>query len=101
LEDFLHACGAEGAPIHRFFTCTITGQPAIQKLMTKRPSYFRLMQTPVAEAAATDMVYIPQNVFLGTEADMSEIAAAIRKVQHHFATRAAGARLSTEVIASI
>ena len=87
LEDFLHVCGAEGAPIYRGYKCTITGQLAIAKLMERRPSYFRLMPTPVAEEATQELIYIPQNVFLGTEVDMSDIAAAIRKVQQHYATR--------------
>ena len=48
IEDFLRACGAK-APIHRGYACTMSGQPAIEKLIAKRPSYFRLMPTPVAE----------------------------------------------------
>ena len=44
------------------------------------------MPTPVAEAATRELIYIPQNVFLGTEHDMWEIAAAIRKVQAHYET---------------
>jgi dTDP-4-amino-4,6-dideoxygalactose transaminase len=85
LEEFLRASGAEGAPVCRGYTCTISEQPAIKKLMTTRPSYFRLMPTPVAKEATNGQIYIPQEVFLGTEKDMSEIAAAIRKVQHHYA----------------
>jgi dTDP-4-amino-4,6-dideoxygalactose transaminase len=100
LEDFLHACGAEGAPIHRGYKCTITGQLAIERLMDKRPSYFRLMPTPVAEEATRELIYIPQNVFLGTEKDMADIAAAIRKVERHFANRPVPARSSTKVVAS-
>jgi len=99
-EDFLHACGAEGAPIHRGYKCTITGQLAIERLMDKRPSYFRLMPTPVADEATRELIYIPQNVFLGTEKDMADIAAAIRKVERHFAIRPVPARSSTKVVAS-
>jgi len=99
-EDFLHACGAEGAPIHRGYKCTITGQLAIERLMDKRPSYFRLMSTPVAEEATRELIYIPQNVFLGTEKDMADIAAAIRKVERHFANRPVPARSSTKIVAS-
>src|SRR6266478_4310389 len=95
-EDFLHACGAEGAPIHRSYKCTITGQLAIERLMDKRPSYFRLMPTPVAEEATRELIYIPQNVFLGTEKDMADIAAAIRKVERHYAARSVPATAATE-----
>jgi dTDP-4-amino-4,6-dideoxygalactose transaminase len=97
LEDFLQVCGAEGAPIYRGYERTITGQLAIEKLMESRPSYFRLMPTPIAEEATKELIYIPQNVFLGTERDMSDIAAAIRKVQQHYATRTVGTRPSTKV----
>uniref|UniRef100_Q01XL3 DegT/DnrJ/EryC1/StrS aminotransferase n=1 Tax=Solibacter usitatus (strain Ellin6076) TaxID=234267 RepID=Q01XL3_SOLUE len=84
VEDFLRACGAEGAPIHRGYTCTMSAQPAMQRLMAKHPDYFRLMPTPVAEEATKNTLYIPQEVFLGVEADMTDIAAAIRKVQNHY-----------------
>jgi dTDP-4-amino-4,6-dideoxygalactose transaminase len=92
IEDFLSACGAEGAPIYRGYKCTIAGQLAIEKLMAKRPSYFRVMPTPVAEEATSELVYIPQNVFLGTANDMAEIAAAVRKVHSFYATRSVRSR---------
>ena len=85
IRDFLTACGAEGTPIYRGYECTMSGQHAIEKLMDKRPEYFRLMPTPVADEAVEQLIYIPQTVFLGTSSDMVEIAAAIRKVQRHFA----------------
>jgi len=94
IEDFLSACGAEGAPIYRGYASTIASQPAIMKLMTHRPEYFRLMPTPVAEEATKELVYIPQNVFLGTERDMLDIAAAIRKVQHHYTTHFRSVKVS-------
>lgn len=84
IEEFLRACGAEGAPIHRGYTCTMTDQPVIQKLLAKREEYFRLMPTPVADEAVKELIYIPQNVFLGSESDMADIAAALRKVQTHY-----------------
>jgi dTDP-4-amino-4,6-dideoxygalactose transaminase len=99
LEEFLRLCGAEGAPIHRGYKCTIAGQLAIEKLMEKRPSYFRLMPTPVAEEAIRELIYIPQNVFLGTDDDMSDIAAGIRKVQKHCSGRIGKARPSTKAFA--
>jgi dTDP-4-amino-4,6-dideoxygalactose transaminase len=100
LDDFLRLCGAEGAPIYRGYKCTIAGQLAIVKLMERRPSYFRLMPTPVAEEATRELIYIPQNVFLGTERDMADIAAVIRKVERHFANRPMPARSSTKVVSS-
>ena len=94
IEDFLSACGAEGVPIYRGYASTIARQPAIETLMSRRPEYFRLMPTPVAEEATKELVYIPQNVFLGSERDMWDIAAAIRKVQHHYTTRFGSVKVS-------
>jgi dTDP-4-amino-4,6-dideoxygalactose transaminase len=89
VDEFLHACGAEGAPLYRGYACTMATQPALQKLMTTRPQYFRLMPTPVADQAVQELVYISQEIFLGTESDMGDIAAAIRKVQSHYESRGA------------
>jgi dTDP-4-amino-4,6-dideoxygalactose transaminase len=84
VEEFLRACGAEGAPIYRGYSCTMADQPVIQKLLAKREEYIRLMPTPVADEAVKELVYISHNVFLGSEADMTDIAAALRKVQRHY-----------------
>jgi dTDP-4-amino-4,6-dideoxygalactose transaminase len=81
LHAFLDLVQAEGAPIHRAFAATMSDQPAIRQLMEKRPQYFRRLSTPVADRAAADTVYIPQDVFLGTAADMQDIVAAIKKVE--------------------
>jgi len=97
LDDFLRRCSAEGAPIYRGYKCTIARQLAIEQLIEKRPEYFRLMPTPVADQATRELIYIPQNVFLGTDHDMSDIAAAIRKVQQHYAARTVATRSSTKV----
>ena len=99
IEDFLGACGAEGAPIHRGYKYTMAGQLAIEKLMAKRPDYFRLLPTPVADQAIEELVYIPQNVFLGTGNDMAEIAAAVRKVQAHYVTHTGRVRAATNELA--
>lgn len=87
-EDFLKAVQSEGMPIYRAYETTMSNQPAMQTLMARRPEYFRLLPTPVAEQAANDTVYIPHNVFLASEADMADIAAAIRKVESYYSPRA-------------
>jgi dTDP-4-amino-4,6-dideoxygalactose transaminase len=84
IEEFLVAVGGEGAPIYRSFTTTLAGQPAIARLLEKRPEYIRLLPTPVAEKAAMETAYIPNHVFLGSGRDMEDIAAAILKVQSHY-----------------
>jgi len=88
LEGFLDLVHAEGAPIYRAFAATMSDQPAIRHLMATRPEYFRKLPTPVADQAAKDTVYIPQNVFLGTAEDMEDIAGAIKKVEVHRSKRA-------------
>jgi len=80
-DDFLDLVQAEGAPLHRAFTITMSDQPAMQRLMNRRPEYFRRLPTPNADAAASETVYIPQEVLLGSAADMAEIIAAVDKVE--------------------
>jgi dTDP-4-amino-4,6-dideoxygalactose transaminase len=94
LDSFIDLVQAEGAPIYRAFTATISDQPAMQQLMRKRPTYFRRLPTPVADRAAEETAYIAQNVFLGTADDMEDIVATVRKVERHCMERTsrAGAR---------
>jgi dTDP-4-amino-4,6-dideoxygalactose transaminase len=83
IDKFLELVQAEGAPIYRAFASTMSGQPVMQHLMQKRPEYFRLLPTPVADRAAEETVYIAQNIFLGSADDMEDIAAAVKKVERH------------------
>src|SRR5262249_31703754 len=57
LADFCRAAQAEGLPVSRAYAATLTNQPALQNLIGKRPEYFRLMPTPVAERAAEQTLY--------------------------------------------
>ncbi|HZD08302.1 MAG TPA: DegT/DnrJ/EryC1/StrS family aminotransferase, partial [Candidatus Limnocylindrales bacterium] len=88
IDDYLAALFAEGVPGGRVYPQTISQQPAFQKLISQRPEYVRVLPTPVADRAVLETFYIDQNVFLGSEADMAEIAAAFRKVQSHYAPKA-------------
>lgn len=83
VEYFLELVQAEGTPIYRAFTATMSDQPVMQHLMKKRPEYLRRLPTPVADQATREIVFIPQNIFLGTAADMEEIVAAVKKVERH------------------
>ena len=85
IDDFLELIVAEGVPIYRSFRTTMSDQPVMQNLMRKRPEYIRRLPTPVANQAAREVVYIPQNVFLGKQGDMEDIVAAVRKVELHCA----------------
>ena len=84
LEHFLKLVQAEGAPIYRAFAATMSDQPAIKKILWKNAlNIFRRLPTPIADQAATDTVYIAQNVFLGTTQDMEDIVGSIKKVETH------------------
>jgi len=87
-DEFLDLVQAEGAPIHRAFTITMSEQPGMKQLARKRPDYVRRLPTPIADQAVEETVFIPQSVFLGSARDMQDIAAAVRKVQKHCAARA-------------
>ncbi|HKZ78745.1 MAG TPA: DegT/DnrJ/EryC1/StrS family aminotransferase [Pyrinomonadaceae bacterium] len=83
-KDFLIAAQAEGTPIYQAYNATISAQPATQKLMSKHPDFIRLLPTPVSDRAVNGVGYIPHEIFLGTEEDMADIAAALTKVQRHY-----------------
>jgi len=81
VERFLEAVRAEGAPVYRLYAATLSNQPAFRKIAERRPDYLRVLPTPVADEATVDTVYIPHHIFLGSAADMRDIAAAVRKVE--------------------
>jgi dTDP-4-amino-4,6-dideoxygalactose transaminase len=83
VSEFLDLVQAEGAPIYRAFTVTIADQPAMVDLASRRPDYVRCLPTPISDRAVKDSVFIPQNVFLGTTADMEDIILAVKKVERH------------------
>jgi dTDP-4-amino-4,6-dideoxygalactose transaminase len=83
IDDFLDLVQAEGGPVYRAFTITMSDQPAMQQLAMRRPGYLRRLPTPVSDASANEIVYVPQQVFLGSAADMEDIVAAVHKVEMH------------------
>jgi len=87
VERFIDTIRAEGAPFLQCYVSTLSNQVAMQKLLNRRPDYVRVMPTPVADRVVTEILYLPANAFLGDASDMEDIAAAVRKVEHH-ATRA-------------
>ena len=87
LDDYLKALTAEGIPANRVYPQTIAQQPAFVKLRKRRPDFVRVLPTPVSDRAVGEFLYINQNVFLGSEADMQEIAAAFEKLQKYFSPR--------------
>ena len=87
IDRFLEYVQSEGVPVYRAFDATLSDQPAIKDLAAKHPRYFRSLATPVANEAAKDTVYIPQEIFLGTGRDMEDIVAAVNKVERNFSKR--------------
>ena len=85
VEDFIKAMQAEGIPLSRGYAATMAQQPALQSLGEKHPEYLRVLPTPVSDQAVTDMIFLSHHLFLGSEADMREIAAAFLKVQRNYA----------------
>jgi hypothetical protein len=75
-------------PLNRGYEATMAQQPALQQIAEKHPSYLRVMPTPVSDAAVTNMLFLPHEIFLGTDADMREVAAAFVKVQARYQPQA-------------
>jgi dTDP-4-amino-4,6-dideoxygalactose transaminase/predicted dehydrogenase len=91
ISDFLKALAAEGMPAYRAYETTLAQQPALRHLIEKHPDYVRVLPTPVADQAVNDIVYLPHPIFLGSEKDITEVAAAFRKVQAFYDARAVSA----------
>ncbi len=87
IENFLHAVQGEGIPAYRAHEMTLAQTPAVYLLAAKQPQYVRGLSTPVADQAVKEIIYIPHHIFLGSERDMTEVAAAFRKVQSHYAPK--------------
>ncbi|HEX6044652.1 MAG TPA: DegT/DnrJ/EryC1/StrS family aminotransferase [Pyrinomonadaceae bacterium] len=89
IEDFISAVNAEGLPLNRGYTATMAQQPALQLIAEKHPSYLRLMPTPVSDEAVKNMLFLAHDIFLGSDSDMQEVAAAFAKVQARYNTSGA------------
>ena len=85
LDRFVEEINAEGIPLTRCYSSTMSAQVVMQKLLAARPEYVRVLPTPVADQAANEIVYLAANVFLAGESDMDDIVAAVRKVERQHA----------------
>ena len=84
VEDLIRALRAEGIPLNRAYEATMAQQPALQRIEEKHPSYLRVLPTPVADTAVKNMLFLPHEIFLGSDDDMREVAAAFVKVQSRY-----------------
>ena len=82
LDQFIRAVAAEGIPLHRCYSATLSAQVAMKDLLARRPEYVRVLPTPVADRAVEEIVYLPANVFLAP--DIDDVADALRKVERHY-----------------
>ncbi len=80
-DSFVAALAAEGIPCHGAFYEPVYNSPLFG--WRDAPTQVDYSETccPAAERAAyQEMVWLPHHIFLGTRADMDDIAAAIKKV---------------------
>lgn len=84
VDEFVRFVQAEGIPLFRSFQATLSSQPAIRSLAERRPEYFQCPETPVAESAVREVIYLPHPVFLGSPRDVDDILAAFEKVWARF-----------------
>jgi dTDP-4-amino-4,6-dideoxygalactose transaminase len=80
VDEFVRIVQMEGVPLHRGFQATISSQPAIRALMDQRPEYLQDFDTPVADAAVRQLVYLPHALLLAPASEMSDVAFAMEKV---------------------
>lgn len=83
IDEFIAAVRAEGVPVHRGYAKTLSQQPVMQALLSRRPDYVRVCPTPVADAAAASILYLAGSIFLAGIDDMHDIADALLKVERH------------------
>lgn len=70
----------EGLPLYRAFQATLSRQPALRSLIDRRPTYFQCPDTPVADQATQETIFLPHPFFLGTARDMQDVPAVFEKV---------------------
>ncbi|MGF9711293.1 DegT/DnrJ/EryC1/StrS family aminotransferase [Paenibacillus sp. JMULE4] len=79
-SDVCRMLNAEGIPVHEGYVA-LNQNRAISEEIRKRTGQARRDSCPVAERACEkEALWLPQNVLLGDEQDMHDIAQAIRKV---------------------
>ncbi|HET8781540.1 MAG TPA: DegT/DnrJ/EryC1/StrS family aminotransferase [Pyrinomonadaceae bacterium] len=98
IEDFIGALQAEGIPLSRGYTATMAQQPALQSIAEKHPSYLRVMPTPVSDEAVKNMLFLAHDIFLGSDADLQELAAAFTKVQARYQPEGATKRVVRDAV---
>lgn len=82
--DFIHKLSAEGIPVTGGYV-PLNHNHAVIERTRELLGHDRLFSCPLAErASAKEVLWLGQNVLLGTEEDMADIAVAIEKVMRSY-----------------
>ena len=85
-EHFIKALVAEGIPASSGYVelqkQALFNDPQVRRVLS-RPIDYQSLELPEAERACRETVWLPQNVLLGDEEDINQVAAAIKKIQQY------------------
>lgn len=79
-DQISQAVRAEGVPCHVGYTRPLSQSPALTQIKQYSQT-MRVLDCPVTRWICDRSLWLPQNLLLGDEEDMSDIAAALAKVQ--------------------
>ena len=79
-QEFVDALSAEGIPCSIGYRSPLSEEPGMAYVAEKYPHLIRSLPCPNAALVCEQSVWLFQNLFLGSETDMDQIAAAIAKI---------------------
>ena len=85
-DEVLAALCAEGIPAAAGYRDLLSNEPGLQQLAADHPQALRVEPAPVTAAACRRSIWLLQEILLGTEDDMDDIAGALAKVQRAFSS---------------
>ncbi len=79
-QEFVNALSAEGIPCSIGYRSPLSEEPGMAHVAAKYPHLIRTLPSPNAAFVCEQSVWLFQNLFLGSETDMDQIAEAIAKI---------------------
>ena len=79
-QEFVAALSAEGIPCSIGYRSPLSEEPGMAHVAAKYPHLIRTLPSPNAALVCEQSVWLFQNLFLGSETDMDQIAEAITKI---------------------
>ncbi len=79
-QEFVAALSAEGIPCSIGYRSPLSEEPGMAHVASKYPHLIRSLPCPNAAFVCEQSVWLFQHLFLGSETDMDQIAAAIAKI---------------------